>query len=183
MTRIISGRLGGRTLSVPKSGTRPTSDRVREAIFSRLDHAGALREARVLDLFAGSGALGLEALSRGASHATFVEHAAPAAKIITANIASLGTTSQCTVVRERVQPYLDRIDATWDVVFADPPYDIAADALGAVLACLTSRVGHGGQVILEVSSRAQEPHWPEGLTVVQTKVYGETTVHTAEPVR
>ena len=183
MTRIIAGEFGGRILSVPKSGTRPTSDRVREAIFSRLDHADSLRGARVADLYAGSGALGLEALSRGSAHATFVESATPAVRVIEANVRELGAGTRCSVVRERVQAYLDRAQQTWDLVFLDPPYDIADGELAAVVASAVPHLAPHAPLVLEVSSRKRAPEWPPGLQLVQTKVYGETTVHFAERVR
>ncbi|WP_199285558.1 RsmD family RNA methyltransferase, partial [Saccharomonospora iraqiensis] len=90
MTRIVAGRAGGRTLSVPPKGTRPTSERVREALFNALDAAGDLRGARVLDLYAGSGALGLEALSRGAADALFVESDRAAVQVLRDNVARVG---------------------------------------------------------------------------------------------
>lgn len=183
MTRIIAGEFGGRTLSVPKSGTRPTSDRVREAIFSRLDHADALRGAHVVDLYAGSGALGLESLSRGAAQATFVESATPAVRVIEANIRELGLGARSSVVRERVLPFLERPGPEWDLAYLDPPYDIADGDVVAVLAALAPRLRTHAPVVVEVSSRKRSPEWPRGLQLVQTKVYGETTVHFAERVR
>lgn len=183
MTRIIAGDLGGRRLGVPKAGTRPTSDRVREAIFSRLDHADALRGAHVIDLYAGSGALGLESLSRGAAHAVFVEAATPAVRIVEANVKELGMGTRATVVRERALPYLQRASATFTLAFLDPPYDIADGDLLDALAALAPRLGTGAPVVLEVSSRKRSPEWPRGLQLVQSKSYGETTVHFAERVR
>ena len=183
MTRIIAGDLGGRRLAVPKSGTRPTSDRVREAIFSRLEHADALRGAKVVDLYAGSGALGLEALSRGAAEAVFVESATPAVRIVESNIKELGLGTRATVVRERVLGYLERSAVEFTLAFLDPPYDIADGDLVAALAALAPRLKSGAPVVVEMSSRKRSPEWPRGLQVVQTKAYGETTVHFAERVR
>jgi 16S rRNA (guanine966-N2)-methyltransferase len=183
MTRIIAGEFGGRRLSVPKSGTRPTSDRVREAIFSRLDHSDALRGAHVIDLYAGSGALGLESLSRGAASATFVEAATPAVRIIEGNIKELGLGTRSTVARERVVPYLERSSKNFTLAFLDPPYDIADGDLVATLAALVPTLSVGAPVVVEVTSRKRAPEWPTGLQVVQTKSYGETTVHFAERVR
>lgn len=183
MTRIISGEFGGRKLAVPKVGTRPTTDRVREAIFSRLDHADALRGAHVIDLFAGSGALGLEALSRGAAEATFVESATPAVRVVEGNVKELGLGTRAAVVRERVVPYLERSNRTFSLAFLDPPYDIADGDLVAALAALAPRLDHGAHVVLEVASRKRLPEWPLGLQLVQSKAYGETTVHFAERVR
>ncbi len=183
MTRIIAGEFGGRKLSVPKVGTRPTTDRVREAIFSRLDHADALRGAQVVDLYAGSGALGIEALSRGAAHTTFVESATPAVRIVEANVKEFGLGTRATIVRERVQPYLERTQATFSLAFLDPPYDIADGDLVAALTALSPRLAQGAHVVVEVATRKRSPEWPRGLQVVQSKAYGETTVHFAERVR
>lgn len=183
MTRIIAGDRGGRRLVVPKSGTRPTSDRVREAIFSRLDHADALRGAHVVDLFAGSGALGIEALSRGAADATFVESATPAVRVIESNIKELGLGTRATVVRERALAYLRRARAQWTVAFLDPPYDMAEGDLAPVLHALVPLLTGHATVVVEMSSRRGTPDWPHGLQVVQSKAYGETTVYYAEPVR
>ncbi|MBC7297460.1 MAG: 16S rRNA (guanine(966)-N(2))-methyltransferase RsmD [Demequina sp.] len=183
MTRIIAGEVGGRQLAVPKSGTRPTSDRVREAIFSRLDHADALRGAHVVDLFAGSGALGIEALSRGAADATFVESATPAVRVIESNIKGLGLGTRASVVRERALPYLKRATAQWNIAFLDPPYDIAEGDLAPVLEALVTRLPTLATVVLEMSSRRGTPEWPHGLRVVQSKAYGDTTVYFAECVR
>lgn len=183
MTRIIAGELGGRRLVVPKTGTRPTTDRVREAIFSRLDHADALRGAHVLDLYAGSGALGIEAFSRGAADVTFVESATVAARIVAGNVKELGLGTRASVVRERVVPFLERTVNTFTLAFLDPPYDIADGDLEHALAALAPRLEHGAQVVLEVSTRKRLPEWPAGLQLVQSKPYGETTVHFAECVR
>ena len=183
MTRIIAGEFGGRKLAVPKVGTRPTTDRVREAIFSRLDHADALRGSCVLDLYAGSGALGLEALSRGAAEATFVESATPAVRIVEANIKEFGLGTRAAVVRERVLPFLERVTKSFTLAFLDPPYDIADGDLVAALAALAGKLEEASPVVLEVSTRKRPPEWPCGLQLVQSKSYGETTVHFAERVR
>jgi len=183
MTRIIAGEFGGRKLTVPKAGTRPTTDRVREAIFSRLDHADALRGARVLDLYAGSGALGIEALSRGAAEVTLVESATPAVRVVEGNIRELGLGTRATVVRERVLPYLERTSKTFTLAFLDPPYDIAEGDLVAALVALVPRLEEGSSVVLEASTRKGLPEWPAGLQLMQSKAYGETTVHFAERVR
>ena len=180
VTRIIAGQWGGRRLAVPPRGTRPTTDRVREAVFSRLDHADRLRDARVLDLFAGSGALGLEALSRGAAHATFVEADARAAGVLRGNVKELGAGPRATVAKERVRTFLTR-EATFDVILADPPYDIPREELAAVLELVASRLAPDGLVMLEWSARAGDAPWPPGLSAVTSKAYGETAIHYAEP--
>ena len=182
MTRIIAGTLGGRRITVPPKGTRPTSDRVREALFSRLDHANVLRGAHVLDLFAGSGGLGLEALSRGAVEATFVEANGAAARVLQANIRELDVGERTTLVRERVQPYLNRGGpaAKADVVFADPPYDIAPAELAEVLTALEPTLASAAVVVVEWSTRAPVPNWPDFLVAVASKKYGDTVLHYAD---
>jgi 16S rRNA (guanine966-N2)-methyltransferase len=179
VTRIIAGTLGGRRIAVPPKGTRPTTDRVREAIFSSLDHENRLRGARVLDAFAGSGALGLEALSRGAARATFLESHAAAARIIRANATSLGLGERSDVVTGRVLPWLERSAEVFDVALVDPPYDLPPGELTATLAALGRRISDGGAIVLEWSSRGVAPTWPPSVTPVAAKKYGETTVHYA----
>lgn len=184
MTRIIAGTLGGRRISVPPKGTRPTTDRVREAIFSRLDHENSLRGAWVLDAFAGSGALGLEALSRGAARAVFVESDPAAVAVIRANAETLGLTKATEVARDKVLPWLGRstrpVDlATFDVALLDPPYDLPPSELAATLAALVPRLTPGAVVVVEWSSRSDAPAWPRRLAPTAQKKYGETTVHYA----
>lgn len=184
MTRIISGTLGGRRIAVPPKGTRPTTDRVREAVFSRLDHENRLRGAWVLDAFAGSGALGFEALSRGAKRVVFVESNPAAVAVIRANAESLELAKATEVARDRALPWLARstrpVDlATFDLALLDPPYDLSPTELGATLAALVPRLTPGAAVVLEWSSRGGAPTWPGRLSPVASKKYGETTVHYA----
>jgi 16S rRNA (guanine966-N2)-methyltransferase len=189
VTRIISGAFGGRRLDVPGgSSTRPTSDRVREALFGRLDHQGALTAARVLDLYAGSGALGLEALSRGASAATFVESDRTTANVLRRNVSGLigdGADVSGLVLAEPVERILlrgpgssDREPAAYDLVLADPPYPLSEDDLADVLGLLPL---HGwlaaeALVVVERSARSPEPRWPADLAPVDERRYGETRV-------
>lgn len=183
MTRIVAGSAGGRRLLTPPgSGTRPTSDRVREAVFGRLEHLDALAGSHVLDLYAGSGALGLEAVSRGAASALLVESDRRAATIIEQNIRQLrlagarvrgGTVES--VVAAPVSPPAD-------LVFADPPYAVGDVALAGVLAAL---VEHGSLaldavLVIERSSRSAEPVWPAGVELIGPRRYGETTCWFAE---
>src|SRR6185437_6015041 len=140
MTRIVSGFAGSLTLQVPKSGTRPTSDRVREAVFSGLDARDAVRGAHVLDLFAGSGALGLEAASRGAARVVLVEKSAAAAAVCRRNADAVVRAApkharpQVDVRATAVLPYLAAAGAArFDLVFVDPPYDLSDGDLLAVL--------------------------------------------------
>ena len=184
MTRIVAGSAKGRTLAVPKSGTRPTSERVREALFSRLDHMNVLEGATVLDLYAGTGALGLEALSRGASSATLVEKASGAARVATANVRSTGLSAR--VVTADSRAYLggrsaEPLSGEVDLVFIDPPYDIAEEEMTAVLEGLAPWIGPDALVIVERSTRAPAPTWPAFLVLEDTRAWGETVAYFAGP--
>lgn len=184
MTRIIAGRARGRRLTGPKgSNTRPTSDRVREALFSSLvSLLGSLEGLRFLDLYAGTGAVGLEAWSRGAGVVSFVESDRKAAAVISANAESIG------LHRPRVHAAsVSRVlstspGAAFDVVFADPPYDLAAADVDVMLAGLLtgSWLTPGAVVVVERSVRAPQPQWPAGLEHLGTKKYGETALYTAQ---
>ncbi|HEU5144576.1 MAG TPA: 16S rRNA (guanine(966)-N(2))-methyltransferase RsmD [Dermatophilaceae bacterium] len=186
MTRIISGTAGGRRIQTPPgSSTRPTTDRVREALFSRLEHRDLLAGTNVLDLYAGSGALGLEAASRGAAIVLLVESQKAAAKVIQANIDTLGLRG-ARLVADRVEHALAAGPPggiRMHLVLIDPPYDVSEEALGGVLRAL---VEHGwlapdAFVVVERSSRSPQPAWPEGLELSGEKRYGETTMWFAEP--
>jgi 16S rRNA (guanine966-N2)-methyltransferase len=180
VTRIIAGFAGSLVLSVPKNGTRPTSDRVREAIFSALEARDALDGARVVDLFAGSGALGLEAVSRGAASAVLVEKASSAVQACRANAAKVlkGAPASVTVevAGQAVLPYLVGSAAQWDVVFLDPPYEFTALELGQTLEALVPRLAPDAIVLVERSSRDTEPAWPGGIELDRRKDYGDTTL-------
>ncbi len=186
MTRIISGTAGGRRLRTPPgSSTRPTSDRVREALFSRLEHRGLLEGACVLDLYAGSGALGLEAASRGAAQVLLVESRQAAAKVIRANADVIGHPA-VRVVADTVERALAAgppAGVRMDLVLIDPPYDVPEDALAAVLAALVGYqwLARDAFVVVERSSRSPQPTWPEGLELSGEKRYGETAMWFAEP--
>jgi 16S rRNA (guanine966-N2)-methyltransferase len=122
--RIIAGKFRSRILESPKGeATRPTSDRARESLFNVLAHSFGIEDVKVLDLFAGSGALGFEALSRGAAHITFVEKNRAALAAIEANIAAMGLKNEVSVVKTDVYDWLKADRGTFDLVFADPPYD------------------------------------------------------------
>ena len=178
MTRIIAGAAKGRRLAVPPAGTRPTSDRVREAVFSALGARMDFGGARVLDLYAGSGGLALEALSRGAARAVLVESNAKAAGVASANIEAVGLPG-ASVHRGRVQALLDAgTDAPYELVFADPPYDIAETAVTAMLAALCAHgwLAADALVVLERSSRCPDTKWPTGAVDVLVRRYGETRV-------
>ncbi len=183
MTRVIAGTAGGRTLRTPPgSGTRPTSDRVREALFSALDARGAVRGARVLDLYAGSGALGIEAASRGAREVVLVEHDRRAADVAARNARDVGL-DQVAVSRRDVLGHLsgDPGDG-FGLVLLDPPYDVGEEALAAVLVRLAvGWLDEDATLVVERSSRSPEPTWPDGVARVgKPRRYGETTVWVAE---
>lgn len=179
MTRIIGGEAGGRRLRTPPGeGTRPTSDRVREALFSSLEAAlGSLHGLRFLDLYAGSGAVGLEAASRGATHVALVESDRRAARLVDDNARATGLS-----VEVHAQP-VSRVlatppDAPYDVVFLDPPYPLPEDDLAADLAALASREWLTGTavVVVERSARSVEPTWPAVQHRRRSKKYGETVL-------
>jgi 16S rRNA (guanine966-N2)-methyltransferase len=185
MTRIISGFAGSLTLRVPTAGTRPTSDRVREAIFSALVAQDAVEGARVLDLYSGTGALGLEAASRGARHVTLVDKSNAASKIGRDNAtrvqraAPKGHQLDVVVSSQPVQSFLGGSGATYDLVFIDPPYDLGAAELAHVLQALAPRLAPDAVVVLERSARDPEPAWPDGIAFERRRDYGETAVYWA----
>ncbi len=182
MTRIVAGSAGGRSIHVPPHGTRPTSERVREALFSLLEHLAVVEGARVLDLYAGSGALGLEAASRGAEAVTLVESARGAAEVCRRNAVTLGLSHQVSVAVERVERFVERTPAVpWRLVLADPPYDVDEETLAGVLAAVGGVLDEEAVVVVERSGRSPEPAWPATLTRFDARRYGETAVWLAEP--
>jgi len=177
VTRIIGGSARGRRLAPPSGdATRPTSDRVREALFSALEaQLGSLHGLRVLDLYAGSGAVGLEAASRGADAVTAIESDRRTAALIASNATSLGF--EVEVLAHPVARALSgRPRAPYDVVFADPPYPMPETEVAEALRLLVEHdwLKPGAPVVLERSARSVEPAWPTGLGPVRQKRYGET---------
>jgi len=179
VTRVIAGEAGGRRLAVPGGmSTRPTSDRAREGLFASVaSELGSLAGRRVLDLYAGSGAVGLEALSRGAGHVLLVESDARATAVIKANIATIGMPG-AQVRGEKVERLLARPPdlGPFDFVFADPPYAVAEGEVTRVLALLA----HGwlapdALVVVERATRSGEIAWPHGLQLAKSRRYGEAT--------
>lgn len=179
-------------LDVPSAGTRPTSDRVRESLFGALESADALDGARVLDLYAGSGALGLEAASRGAGSVDLVERAKPAAAIARRNAdgvrRSIGAGAP--PVRVHANPvgtWLRAASGPYDLVFLDPPYDLADNELTENLAALSSVLAPDALVVVERASRSGAPDWAAaGLEPIRDRAYGDTTLwwgrpHEAQP--
>ncbi len=179
MTRIIAGAAGSLALTTPGAGTRPTSDRVREAIFSALEARDEIADAAVLDLYAGSGALGLEAASRGAARVVLVESSSAAARTCTANAARVGAVvprAELRVAAQGVRAFLGGATGGWDLVFLDPPYELADGELAADLALLAPLLAVGATVLVERSSRSPEPDWGAGIRLDRRKVYGDTTL-------
>lgn len=194
MTRIIAGVAGGRRLATaPGRGTRPTSDRTREALFATVTAIrGGLAGVRVLDLYAGSGAVGLEALSRGAADALLVEADARAARVIRDNIAAVGLPG-ARLVTDKVERVLARGPAgaggdARDFVFADPPYAAGDEELTRVLSALSGAglsgaalsgaawLAPGALVVVERSARSGPPNWPPGYETDRSRRYGETVL-------
>jgi 16S rRNA (guanine966-N2)-methyltransferase len=177
VTRIVAGQWGGRRLLTPKGdGTRPTSDRVREAMFSSVEsELGGLEGRRVLDLFAGSGALGLEALSRGAGHADLVESDRNAASIIARNIEQLGAMA-AQLHRTTVERFVGNLPPEpYDLVLLDPPYALSTDEVGVLLTAVVqaAALDPDGIVVVERSKRTPFA-WPDAVTALRDKAYGET---------
>ncbi len=182
VTRIVGGGAGGRRLAVPPgTGTRPTADQAREGLFNTLSGLLDLSGAAVLDLYAGSGAVGLEALSRGAGRALFVESDARAARTIRDNAARLDVPG-AQVVADRVERVLAAPPAAraggYDAVFADPPYAVADEVVDRMLADLAGRewLADGAVVVVERGRRSRSPQWPAGLVPVKSRRYGEAVL-------
>ena len=180
MTRIISGRAGSITLEVPDAGTRPTSDRVRESLFGALESAEALQGAAVLDLYAGSGALGLEAISRGAASADLVEKSPRAAAVVERNAAkvakSVGRDAAIRVHRTPVAAFLGGPRGPYDLVLIDPPYDLGEGELTDALALVVPSLADSATVVVERAARSPRPTVPPGLVHTRDKRYGDTTL-------
>jgi 16S rRNA (guanine966-N2)-methyltransferase len=182
VTRIIGGVAGGRRIAVPSRGTRPTTDRVRESLFNIVTARRDLTGLAVLDLYAGSGALGLEALSRGAASALFVESDPRSAAVIARNIEAVGL-SGATLRRGAVTTILAAGTASpVDLVLADPPYDIEAAEVNAVLAALTTHgwVREATVAAVERGATNAALTWPAGWSVWPQRVYGDTRLELAE---
>jgi len=167
--RVVAGELRGRRLAAPRGArTRPTADRVREALFSML---GDVSGARVLDLYAGSGALGIEALSRGAESAVFVERDPRAAAVIERNLTSLGLEQE--VLRQDVVRFLARSPGTFDLVFCDPPYDAASRLAGPLAEHLPALTSEDARIVTE-SDKRYPLELP--LPLLTERTYGDTRI-------
>lgn len=195
MSRIISGAAGGvRLASVPGDNTRPTTGRVKESLFSKLESYDIIRGARVLDAFGGSGALGCEALSRGAASVTLLDTYPKAVAVIRKNVAAVekamgrngtgssgATGSAARVQQSQALTYVKSASGSWDLVFLDPPYAVPNEQVSELLEALTPKLAEGAVVVVERSSRDPEPVWGEGLYCFSTRQHGETVLYYVEP--
>ncbi len=182
MTRIIAGTARGRRLEVPARGTRPTSDRIREALFSSVDSSvrddGGWGEVVVLDLYAGTGALGLEALSRGAQRAYLVESGREAIRALRANIAAVGSDAAVVIPRKVSSVIGDPPGPAANLVLVDPPYDVPADRLVGELERLVSLgwIGAGAEIVVERPTRDGHRPLPSDWELLRERTYGDTTL-------
>ncbi|MFF9146562.1 16S rRNA (guanine(966)-N(2))-methyltransferase RsmD [Streptomyces sp. NPDC055051] len=179
MTRVIAGTAGGRRLAVPPgNGTRPTSDRAREGLFSTWEALHGIEGTRVADLYAGSGAVGLEALSRGAAHALLVEADARAARTVRENVRALGLPGAEARTGKAEQVVTGPAPAEpYDLVFLDPPYAVADEELREILLTLRSGgwLSEDAVVTVERSTRGGSFGWPDGFAPLRSRRYGEGT--------
>jgi 16S rRNA (guanine966-N2)-methyltransferase len=176
MTRIIAGRYKGQRITVPPHGVRPTTDRVREAIFSALNaRLSTWQEITVLDIFAGSGALGMEALSRGAASATFLEKDRENAAVISANLKKLGAVGE--VIVTPAHNY--QSNQMYSLVFLDPPFAIEDTYLIELLTKLAKNIAAGGLVLVE-RGKQHSFSWPTGYAQILERGYGDSLVFLAE---
>jgi len=175
MTRLISGVAGGRRLKVPRTGVRPTGDRAREALFNSLGSLLELRGATVLDLYAGSGALGLEALSRGAASVVFVESGPGVLPVLEANLAAVGLPGGRVVAGSVPTVVGGAAPARFDLVLADPPYATPDDEVIGVLESLAAGgwLAPEAVVVVERASRDRPFEWPTPFTGLRDRRYGE----------
>lgn len=196
MTRIVAGAAGGIPLkSVPGDSTRPTTDRVKEALFSRLESYDVLANARVLDLYAGAGSLGIEAASRGARSVLLVELAPKAVAVCQTNAGlvnkALRNNALVSVRRGSVDSVLDSFapvpggtaGKSWNLVFMDPPYPLSEEELATTLEKVSLILDVDATVVIERSTRSPEPIWPAGMERFAEKKYGETRLWFAEPIQ
>lgn len=173
MTRIVGGLAGGRRLAVPPGRTvRPTSERVREALASALEaRLGGLAGRTIIDCFAGTGAVGLELLSRGAAGVTLVEAASPVLKVLRQNVAVLGLPGAVVLAGKAEDILRSAGPGSYDVVFLDAPYAVDVDPIVASAAALRPEV-----IVVERATRSPDLRWPEGFQAAMTRRYGDSTL-------
>lgn len=171
--RVIAGRAGGIRLARVPAGTRPVSDRAREGLFSSL---GAVDGARCLDLFAGTGAVGIEALSRGAESCTFVDSGAAAIRTIRENLSRAGLADRATVTRGDALRFLGRAGDRFDLIFLDPPYSMARGRLRTLLEALSPRLAPGGGFVLTRPKQSDTDVIPVNYRAERRLAYGDTLV-------
>ena len=178
MTRLIAGVAGGRRLKVPRTGVRPTGDRAREAMFNSLGTLIDLDGAAVLDLYAGSGALGLEALSRGARTVLFVESGGGVLPVLKENLAAVGLAGGRVVAGSVPTVVSGAPPAAFDLVLADPPYTTATEEVQDVVARLVTGgwLAAGAVLVVERSSREREWEWPTPVVGLRDRRYGEAVL-------
>lgn len=188
MTRIVAGEFKGRRLITADTGVRPTTDKVREALFSSLTNKIDIVGQRVLDLFAGSGALALEAVSRGAGFAVMVEKNRKHVKFLTQNIEALSAGDRAQVVCEDADRFVHQMrgqsdaplttDRGFDVIFVDPPYDVDNDSVEALLVGSVENdwLNPAGIFVVERATRTGSIKWPSGVQEVGSRIYGDTTL-------
>lgn len=179
MTRVIAGTAKGRVLKVPKTGTRPTSSKMREALFSKLESWGVVQGAHVLDLFAGSGALAIEALSRGAASASLVEISRQSARIVKDNLQLCGMNARVSVM-DAAKFTSNKV---FDLVFLDPPYDWPESQWQLVFDHLLGMVSSDAVIVAERSRRSEVLSLPDGLEIEQSRTFGDSTLYFIAPVR
>lgn len=180
MSRIIAGLAGSVKLKTAAKATRPTSDRVKESVFAKLESLDVLENAKVLDLYSGTAALGLEAASRGAKEVVLVERDKAALEVIRANVEQISKsleTTQISIQPIDVAKYLATSKGAFDLVFVDPPYDLEASKLKVVLELLGPLLSPEGLVLVERSSRESMFELPAPWELLETKTYGDTAVH------
>lgn len=184
MTRIIAGIAGSMPLKGPASSTRPTSDRVKESLFGKLESLDAIDGYDVLDLYAGTGALGLEAASRGAKSVTLVESNKQAIEVCKANIQSIKKAlnqqqpeSPIDLSSAMVSKFLSSTNRTFDLVFSDPPYELSNDRVLEDIGMLESKLNRGAILVIERASKGASLETPLGFDSIQTKTYGDTAVY------
>ena len=179
MTRIIGGDFRGRSIKVPDAETRPTSSRVREAIFSSVEHAvSGLDDLRVLDLFSGSGAFGIESISRGAAEAVLIEKDLRAADTLHTNVANFGIKNARVVIADAFAEVAQKSGrGTFDVVFIDPPYGFEDQDVNLLISNLVANdwLNDYALIVVERGSRSQV-QWPESVEELRKKVYGDTSI-------